>query len=177
MAVTKQKAWRAAWLLTVRCVIDEDLADSPARAQRCEWVPAVESVAAEVHDAVDPWVPSAVARAGRAFGPPISAAAFYRQYRQLNQADTAAYEHLLDTIDIPITLVWGRDDEIVPTRYGEWIEQRVHNRGVTWIDAAGYLLAEDAPAQLIEQLISRWATQVLRPRATTAALRRFASTQ
>jgi pimeloyl-ACP methyl ester carboxylesterase len=79
-------------------------------------------------------------------------AAFYRQYRQLHQSDTADYEHLLDTIDIPVTLLWGRDDEIVPAPYGEWTEQRIRNQGLTWIDAAGHLLAEDAPAQLIERL-------------------------
>ncbi len=79
-------------------------------------------------------------------------AAFYRQYRQLSQAHTAEYEHLLHTIEIPVTLLWGRDDQILPAPYGEWIEQRVTNRGLTWIDAAGHLLPEDAPAQLIERL-------------------------
>lgn len=79
-------------------------------------------------------------------------AAFYRQYRQLSQVDTAEYEDLLDTIDIPVTLLWGREDQILPAPYGEWIQQRVANRGITWIEAAGHLLAEDAPAQLLEQL-------------------------
>jgi pimeloyl-ACP methyl ester carboxylesterase len=83
---------------------------------------------------------------------PEGQAAFYRQYRQLHQVHTAEYEHLLATIDIPVTLLWGRDDQIMPAPYGEWIEQRVPNRGLTWIDDAGHLLPEDAPAQLIEQL-------------------------
>ena len=68
-------------------------------------------------------------------------AAFYRQYRQLSEDDTAEYEHLLGSIDIPVTLLWGRDDQI-----------RVTNRGLTWIDDAGHLLPEDAPAQLVERL-------------------------
>jgi pimeloyl-ACP methyl ester carboxylesterase len=80
-------------------------------------------------------------------------AAFYRQYRQLSQADTAEYEHLLETIDIPVTLIWGREDQILPVSHGRWIEQRVANRGLTWIDDAGHLLPEDAPAQLVERLI------------------------
>ena len=80
-------------------------------------------------------------------------AAYYRQYRQLSQADTAEYEHLLDTIDIPVTLLWGRDDQILPPPHGEWIAQRIPHRGLTWIDDAGHLLPEDAPAQLIERLI------------------------
>jgi pimeloyl-ACP methyl ester carboxylesterase len=83
---------------------------------------------------------------------PEGQAAFYRQYRQLSQVDTAEYEHLLDTIDIPVTLLWGRDDQILPPSHGQWIEERVTNQGLTWIDDAGHLLPEDAPAQLIERL-------------------------
>jgi pimeloyl-ACP methyl ester carboxylesterase len=85
---------------------------------------------------------------------PDGQAAFYRQYRQLSQVDTAEYEHLLDTIDIPVTLLWGRDDQILPAAHGQWLEQRVTNQGLTWIDDAGHLLPEDAPAQLIEKLIT-----------------------
>lgn len=86
---------------------------------------------------------------------PDEQAAFYRQYRQLSQTDTADYEHLLPTIDIPVTLLWGRDDRILPAAHGTWIEQRVTNRGLVWIDDAGHLLPEDTPAQLIEQLLRR----------------------
>ncbi|MDT5001977.1 MAG: hypothetical protein QOK12_4082 [Mycobacterium sp.] len=86
-------------------------------------------------------------------GPDVQAA-FYRQYRQLSQVDTAEYEHLLDTIDIPVTLLWGRDDQILPAAHGQWLEQHVTNQGLTWIDDAGHLLPEDAPAQLIEKLIT-----------------------
>lgn len=84
---------------------------------------------------------------------PSGQAAFYRQYRQLSQQDTADYEHLLGTIDIPVTLLWGRDDQILPPPHAEWIAQRVANRGLTWISDAGHLLPEDAPAQLFEHLV------------------------
>ena len=80
-------------------------------------------------------------------------AAFYRQYRQLSQDDTADYEHLLGEIDIPVTLLWGRDDQILPAPHAQWIAERVRNRGLTWIDDAGHLLPEDAPAQLIGRLL------------------------
>jgi pimeloyl-ACP methyl ester carboxylesterase len=79
-------------------------------------------------------------------------AAFYRQYRQLSQQDTAEYEHLLGSIDIPVTLLWGTQDQILPPEYGRWIEERIGSPGVTWIEDAGHLLPEDAPAQLVEQL-------------------------
>lgn len=79
-------------------------------------------------------------------------AAFYRQYRQLAESDTADYEHLLGDIDIPLTLLWGRNDNILPPSHGEWIEARTSNNGITWIDDAGHLLPEDAPAQLLAEL-------------------------
>ncbi|WP_234788875.1 alpha/beta fold hydrolase [Mycolicibacterium iranicum] len=81
-------------------------------------------------------------------------AAFYRQYRQLGQSDTADYEHLLETVDIPVTLAWGREDRILPAPHGEWIAERIPNRGLTWIEDAGHLLPEDQPAQLVERLIA-----------------------
>ncbi len=77
-------------------------------------------------------------------------AAFYRQYRQLAQADTASYEHLLADIDIPVRLLWGREDRILPTPYGEWLSDRIPHQTMRWIERAGHLLQEDAPAQLIE---------------------------
>ena len=64
----------------------------------------------------------------------------------------AYYEHLLAAVDIPVTLLWGRDDQILPAEYGHWIEERIPNGGLTWIEDAGHLLPEDAPAQLIERL-------------------------
>lgn len=79
-------------------------------------------------------------------------AAFHRQYRQLAESDTAEYEHLLGRIDVPLTLLWGRHDEILPPPHGKWIEQRTRSTGITWIDDAGHLLPEDAPAQLLAQL-------------------------
>jgi pimeloyl-ACP methyl ester carboxylesterase len=82
-------------------------------------------------------------------------AAFYRQYRQLSQSHTTDYEHLLTSIDIPVTLLWGREDQILPPPYGTWIADRVRSKGIEWIDDAGHLLPEDAPAQLIARLLDR----------------------
>ncbi|MBF4163314.1 alpha/beta fold hydrolase [Nocardioides acrostichi] len=80
--------------------------------------------------------------------------AFYRQYRQLDPAHTAEYEPLLGTIDIPVTLLWGREDRILPPRHGEWLQQRVPHRGLTWVEGSGHLMSEDAPAQLAAALIA-----------------------
>ena len=87
-------------------------------------------------------------------------AAYYRQYRQLRQADTAEYEGLLGEITIPVRILWGRHDQIVPAPYAEWIAARLPGAPLSWEDDAGHLLAEDAPARLLAEILAplqaRW---------------------
>jgi pimeloyl-ACP methyl ester carboxylesterase len=82
-------------------------------------------------------------------------AAYYRQYSQLRQADTAEYEHLLGTIAIPVRILWGRHDRILPPEYAEWIAVRIPDAPLTWEENAGHLLAEDAPARLVAEILTQ----------------------
>ncbi|WP_327295678.1 MULTISPECIES: alpha/beta fold hydrolase [unclassified Streptomyces] len=75
-------------------------------------------------------------------------AAFYRQYSQIRQADTAAYENLLGSMSLPVRLIWGREDRILPPHYAEWLHARIPHAELHWIEGAGHLLQEDAPGQL-----------------------------
>ncbi|MFF5938903.1 alpha/beta fold hydrolase [Streptomyces sp. NPDC012508] len=79
-------------------------------------------------------------------------AAFYRQYSQIRQADTAAYEDLLGGISLPVRLIWGREDRILPPEYAEWLHSRIPHAELHWIEGAGHLLQEDAPGQLTDHL-------------------------
>lgn len=79
-------------------------------------------------------------------------AAFYRQYSQIRQADTAAYEHLLGGLSIPVRLIWGREDRILPPEYAEWAHERIPHAELHWVEGAGHLLQEDAPARLLAHL-------------------------
>ena len=81
-------------------------------------------------------------------------AAFYRQYRQLAEADTDDYEDLLAGIDVPVRLLWGREDRITPPPLGEWLSSHVPHQQMLWIDHAGHLLPEDAPAQLLAAILA-----------------------
>ena len=75
-------------------------------------------------------------------------AAFYRQYRQIRQADTAAYENLLGGMSLPVRIIWGREDRILPPQYADWLHARIPHAELHWIEGAGHLLQEDAPGQL-----------------------------
>jgi pimeloyl-ACP methyl ester carboxylesterase len=80
-------------------------------------------------------------------------AAYYRQYRQLAEADTRPYEPLLADIAIPVRLLWGRHDRILPPEYGTWLHDAIPRSTLEWIDDAGHLLQEDAPARLLAHLL------------------------
>jgi pimeloyl-ACP methyl ester carboxylesterase len=79
-------------------------------------------------------------------------AAFYRQYSQIRQADTIEYEHLLGEVSVPVRLVWGREDRILPPEYAEWLHDKIPRAKLSWVEGAGHLLQEDAPAQLLAHL-------------------------
>ncbi|WP_017975517.1 alpha/beta fold hydrolase [Actinopolyspora halophila] len=81
-------------------------------------------------------------------------AAFYRQYSQIKQEHTAAYEHLLGEIDVPTRLIWGTEDRILPPHYARWLHERIPHAELHWIEGAGHVLQEDAPAQLLAHLTS-----------------------
>jgi pimeloyl-ACP methyl ester carboxylesterase len=83
---------------------------------------------------------------------PSGKSAFYRQYSQIRQADTVEYEELLGDISIPVRLIWGRQDRILPPEYAEWLHQRIPHARLSWVEDAGHLLQEDAPARLLAHL-------------------------
>jgi pimeloyl-ACP methyl ester carboxylesterase len=83
---------------------------------------------------------------------PTGKAAFYRQYRQIRQTHTAEYEHLLSDISIPTRIIWGTEDRILPPKYGEWIHAKLPHAELHWVEGAGHVLQEDAPARLTAHL-------------------------
>jgi pimeloyl-ACP methyl ester carboxylesterase len=86
---------------------------------------------------------------------PDGQAAYYRQYRLLSESDTAPYEAELARIAVPVTLLWGREDRILPPEYGTWLNERIPHAEMHWIEDAGHLLQEDAPAQLLAHLLAQ----------------------
>lgn len=86
-------------------------------------------------------------------------AAYYRQYSQLSESDTDPYEAKLGEIAVPVKLLWGREDRILPPEYGTWLHERIPHAELHWVDDAGHLLQEDAPAQLLSHLLAGFASE------------------
>src|SRR5919108_495384 len=80
-------------------------------------------------------------------------AAFYRQYAQASEDDTVEILDKLDGLSIPIRILWGREDRWLPPAYAAEMRARIPHTEFTWIDDAGHLVQEDAPAQLLAHLL------------------------
>ncbi|WP_424894072.1 alpha/beta fold hydrolase [Streptomyces sp. SAI-195] len=61
---------------------------------------------------------------------------------------------MLDGISVPVRIIWGREDRILPPEYAEWLRDRVPHAELHWIEGAGHLLQEDAPGRLSALLTS-----------------------
>jgi pimeloyl-ACP methyl ester carboxylesterase len=83
-------------------------------------------------------------------------AAFYRQYGQLRQADTAGYEDLLGDVSLPVRIIWGREDRILPPEDAEWLRERIPHAELHWVEGAGHLPQEDAPGRLLALLTAEF---------------------
>jgi pimeloyl-ACP methyl ester carboxylesterase len=96
-----------------------------------------------VHDLVAPWT--------GAQGQP----AFYRQIEQTDERFLAEFEPLLSEIDIPVRIVWGRQDTWIPPTTGQRLHERIPTSTLRLIDGAGHLVHHDAPVALADEL-RRW---------------------
>jgi pimeloyl-ACP methyl ester carboxylesterase len=80
-------------------------------------------------------------------------AAFYRQYAQASEADTVEIQDRLASLTVPVRILWGRQDRWLPEAYAAHMRARIPHAEFAWIDDAGHLVQEDAPAQLLAHLL------------------------
>jgi len=79
--------------------------------------------------------------------------AFYRQIAQADQRYTDEFADRLSTIDIPVRVCWGADDEWIPLDRGRELARRIPTAELTVLPGAGHLVQEDTPAQLTAALL------------------------
>jgi pimeloyl-ACP methyl ester carboxylesterase len=78
--------------------------------------------------------------------------AFYRQIADYDEAYLAEIEALLGGIDIPVRILWGKDDEWLSPAVADTLHRLVPGATLALIDGAGHLMQYDAPAALADEI-------------------------
>jgi len=82
-------------------------------------------------------------------------AAFYRQIAEADQAYTDEIEPMYPQLDVPVLVVWGRDDAWIPVDRAHRLAQLIPGARLQVIEHAGHLIQLDQPAALAATL-TRW---------------------
>lgn len=90
--------------------------------------------------------------------------ALYRQMAQGDQRFTDEMEHLYARVTMPILVCWGTEDTWLPPAKGEQLAAALPTAELHWLQGAGHLAQEDAPAQLAARL-SEFLSRPARPAA------------
>ena len=86
---------------------------------------------------------------------PAGQPAFYRQIQQTDERFVAEIEARLADVDVPVRIVWGRDDTWIPPDTAARLRDRIPGATLRLVDGAGHLIHFDAPAALTGE-IDRW---------------------
>jgi pimeloyl-ACP methyl ester carboxylesterase len=86
-------------------------------------------------------------------------AAFYRQIAEADQAYTDAIEPLYPSLDLPVLIVWGREDTWIPVDRAHRLAAAIPGAQLSVLEGAGHLVQLDQPVQLATRLQS-WLTSL-----------------
>ena len=85
--------------------------------------------------------------------------AFYRQIEHYDERYLAENEARLGEIDIPVRVVWGRDDTWLAPEIGRRLCDLIPGASLRVVDGAGHLMHFDAPVALADELRAWLATR------------------
>ena len=79
--------------------------------------------------------------------------AFYRQIEQTDERYLCRSSSArLGEIDIPVRIVWGRDDTWIAPDTGRRLSELIPTASLRLVDGAGHLIHYDAPAALASEM-------------------------
>jgi pimeloyl-ACP methyl ester carboxylesterase len=82
-------------------------------------------------------------------------AAFYRQIAQADQGYTDEIEHLYPELDLPVLVIWGREDSWIPADRAHRLVALIPGAQLRLVEGAGHLIQLDQPTALATTL-ARW---------------------
>lgn len=83
--------------------------------------------------------------------------AFYRQIAQADQAYTDEIESRYPELDLPVLIVWGQNDSVIPVDRAHRLAELIPGSRLELIDAAGHLIQIDQPVALAA-ILHDWLT-------------------
>ena len=78
--------------------------------------------------------------------------AFYRQIEQTDERYLSEFRARLGEIDIPVRIVWGREDTWIAPDTGRRLSELIPTASLRLVDGAGHLIHYDAPAALASEM-------------------------
>lgn len=86
-------------------------------------------------------------------------AAFYRQIAAADQRFTDEIQDQYGHLDLPVKVIWGREDSWIPVDRAERLADMIPNAELEIVEEAGHLIQYDAPVHLATSL-HRWLESV-----------------
>jgi len=83
----------------------------------------------------------------------IGQSAFYRQIAQMDQRFTDEIEAQYTTMECPVQLLWGQEDEWIPISRGQKLAQKITSGKLQTISNSGHLMQEDRPEAIIAAML------------------------
>jgi pimeloyl-ACP methyl ester carboxylesterase len=71
---------------------------------------------------------------------------------QLDEADTADFESLLPTIEVPVRIVWGENDAWLPPAKAERLHELISTSDLILLPDTGHFATEDSPRKVAATL-------------------------
>ena len=78
--------------------------------------------------------------------------AFYRQIAQYDERFLEEIERRLGEVEIPVSVLWGREDTWIPAAVGERLAAGIPGATLELIEGAGHLVHYDAPVPLMSRV-------------------------
>jgi len=91
----------------------------------------------------DPWTGS------------VGQAAFYRQIAQMDQRFTDEFQVSLATMDCPVTVLWGKQDNWIPYEKGRALARLISTNPCIPVEGCGHLMQEDRPEVIVAAVLKQ----------------------
>ncbi len=85
----------------------------------------------------------------------VGQAAFYRQIAQMDQQYTDEIELLYRKMDCPVSILWGEDDQWIPSQKGADLAGLISDGSIEMLAACGHLVQEDQPEAIVAALLKQ----------------------